>query len=1027
MGAGTGRSASMSSPRRRKIGSGVTWTRRKRSPDGPPFGPGTRPGRAGAASRRRRFPRGSSRRASAARSSRAASRSIESPSVACAERDLHRGLDVAPPPLHRRHARRSERTRVRAAPDIAEAAAEASAEAAAEQVAEAPQDLVDRDRLLEASAAVARPPGPRRTPPAGSPYCSCWSYWARLPGVGEDGVGLAQLLELLLGHLVVGVLVGVVLDRELAVGALDLLLRSRPRTRRGSRRSSVPWSCLVPPIWVPRRYRGRPAPGQDAVRPRTATLVRCPTPPPHPPRPRPPGHRHALRRLRELDREDPRPPGRRRRRAAVNFAGERVHVEGRPALDAIDAALARGGFALGTRDDDASPASATPRAPRSRPSTASGRRRGVEDGTPRGRARRRARDARRAPGPRRRAGADASQTRRPTRRPPGGGGTSARVEAPLPHRRRARRHRRSSPRIAPRAEPASARRSAHPRLLLALTLPVQFVVGWPFLVGRARRAPKRPRRHEHARGRRARSRPSATAPGSPSARAARAGAHVYFETERRDHRADLPRAMARGPGQGPRRRRARPISRASSPRQAWLRPGDDGDVRVARLRRVLRRRPAAREARRPRSRRRPRRRGPLDASTSRCSPASRFPWRRAAGDDVTGGTLNGSGTFVMEATAVGADTVLHRIVAWVRGGAGREGARRAPRGPRRRRVRAGRDRHRRRSRSSAWWFARVRRRGLRDRARPRGGRADHRVPVCARSRHADGDPGRHRARRRAGHPPQGRRGARAARGRRHRRARQDRHPHARAAPDHERPRASTATRTTLLALAAAAETRSEHPLAERRRARAAASAAVERAGGRGASRPSRGAAASRARVEGRDVARRAARRSSPTRGVDVAPARRVPRPRRRGGRHAAPRRRRRRAAAAALGRARRGARRRRRGRREASGASGSHVVAALRRSARRRPRRSRGGSGIERRPRRGAARSRRPRAVAALGAEGRRDGDGRRRRERRARARRGRRRACRWAARPTSPPRRRASPSSATTSASCPRRSTSAG
>src|SRR5262249_36736656 len=39
--------------------------------------------------------------------------------------------------------------------------------------------------------------------------------------VGEDGVGLRGLLELLLGVLVPGVLVGMVLDREAAVGLLD--------------------------------------------------------------------------------------------------------------------------------------------------------------------------------------------------------------------------------------------------------------------------------------------------------------------------------------------------------------------------------------------------------------------------------------------------------------------------------------------------------------------------------------------------------------------------------------------------------------------------------------------------------------------------------------------------------------------------------------------------------------------------------------------------------------------------------------
>ena len=44
---------------------------------------------------------------------------------------------------------------------------------------------------------------------------------------------------------------------------------------------------------------------------------------------------------------------------------------------------------------------------------------------------------------------------------------------------------------------------------------------------------------------------------------------------------------------------------------------------------------------------------------------SRCPVEKAAGDTVTGGTLNKTGSFVMEARAVGGDTVLSRIVAMV--------------------------------------------------------------------------------------------------------------------------------------------------------------------------------------------------------------------------------------------------------------------------------------------------------------------------------------------------------------------------
>jgi hypothetical protein len=47
---------------------------------------------------------------------------------------------------------------------------------------------------------------------------------ATLLGVGEDGEGLGDLLEPLLGCLVAGVHVRVVLARELAVGRLDLLV-----------------------------------------------------------------------------------------------------------------------------------------------------------------------------------------------------------------------------------------------------------------------------------------------------------------------------------------------------------------------------------------------------------------------------------------------------------------------------------------------------------------------------------------------------------------------------------------------------------------------------------------------------------------------------------------------------------------------------------------------------------------------------------------------------------------------------------
>ena len=49
-------------------------------------------------------------------------------------------------------------------------------------------------------------------------------------------------------------------------------------------------------------------------------------------------------------------------------------------------------------------------------------------------------------------------------------------------------------------------------------------------------------------------------------------------------------------------------------------------------------------------------------STSRCSPARPCPWPRAAGDEVIGGTLNTTGSFLFRATRVGRDTVLAQIV-----------------------------------------------------------------------------------------------------------------------------------------------------------------------------------------------------------------------------------------------------------------------------------------------------------------------------------------------------------------------------
>ena len=48
-----------------------------------------------------------------------------------------------------------------------------------------------------------------------------------LVGVGQHGVRLGGLLELLLGGLVAGIAIGMMLERQLAVGALDLLIAGR--------------------------------------------------------------------------------------------------------------------------------------------------------------------------------------------------------------------------------------------------------------------------------------------------------------------------------------------------------------------------------------------------------------------------------------------------------------------------------------------------------------------------------------------------------------------------------------------------------------------------------------------------------------------------------------------------------------------------------------------------------------------------------------------------------------------------------
>ena len=204
-------------------------------------------------------------------------------------------------------------------------------------------------------------------------------------------------------------------------------------------------------------------------------------------------------------------------------------------------------------------------------------------------------------------------------------------------------------------------------------------------------------------------------------------------------------------------RAARPGARAARPQ-----PHERGDSRTPRsgcapaARRVearrrdrraagtrRRRRPTAGASGRARARRRRRDRG-LDArSTNRWSQASRCPSRRRPGARVTGGTVNGTGTFVMRAERVGNETLLAQIVRMVG-----EAQRIARADPAARRPGGG-DGSCRPSSPSRWSpSSRGRISGPEPRLalRPgeRGRRADHRLPVRARPGHADVDHGRHR-------------------------------------------------------------------------------------------------------------------------------------------------------------------------------------------------------------------------------------------------------------------------------------------
>ena len=197
-----------------------------------------------------------------------------------------------------------------------------------------------------------------------------------------------------------------------------------------------------------------------------------------------------------------------------------------------------------------------------------------------------------------------------------------------------------------------------------------------------------------------------------------------------------------------------------------------------------------------------------------------MPVEVAPGDAVIGATVNVGGRLVVRATRVGADTALAQIARLVTEAQSGKAAGAAARGPRLGGVRADRDRHRRRD--TRLLGRRRRGRSLRVRGGSRG--PDHRLPLCARARHANRSAGGDRPWRATRHPDQGARGARVHAPGRHDPARQDGHSHH---GEDERWRSRGARRrrrpSDALRLVGALEHASEHPIA-RAIARAAAGA-----------------------------------------------------------------------------------------------------------------------------------------------------------------------------------------------------------
>ncbi len=283
------------------------------------------------------------------------------------------------------------------------------------------------------------------------------------------------------------------------------------------------------------------------------------------------------------------------------------------------------------------------------------------------------------------------------------------------------------------------------------------------------------------------------------------------------------RPLLRGAREAPRRRRAaarcsssaRRTSRSSGPTAA----SDASPIEQLAGRRPLRR-PPGREGRD----RRRRRGGPLGGRHEHADRRVRPGRGRAPAPRSPGATVNAGGRLVVRATTVGADTALAQIARLVERRPDGQGAGAAARRPHRGRLRAGRDRPR--GRDARLLARERRRRDLRLHRRGRG--ADHRLPLRARPRDADGAARRHRPRRPARPADQGPRGARVDPPRRHDRARQDRHRHDGHDGARRRRRRRGVERDEALRLVGALEDASEHPIARaiaRRRGRASAAAA----------------------------------------------------------------------------------------------------------------------------------------------------------------------------------------------------------